>query len=87
MDGVRHPNLHLRDFLQGEQPVSTEHLWGRLCIARRWNPWAELPATRDEIEHALAVLGALGFAFKGTDDGWRLRYPQPAVKEPGTLFA
>ena len=81
-----HPHLPLLAFLRDEQPVSAEHLWGRLCIARRWNPWAELPATRDEIDHALAVLGALGFAFQGPDDGWRLKYPQPAVKEPGMLF-
>lgn len=79
---MQQPNLALRDFLQGEQPVSAEHLWGRLCIARRWNPWEDLPATREQLEHALAVLGALGFAFT-EDERWKLHYPQPRERVAG----
>lgn len=82
-----HLNLHLSDFLKDEQPVSADDLWGRLCIARRWNPWEELPKTAAELTHSLAVLAALGFAFEEADEKWRLRYPQPVVKEPGMLFA
>ena len=80
------PNLALRDFLQGEQPVAAADLWLRIGIARGWSPWPDLPADEPGLLAALAVLEREGFAY-AEGGSWRLRYPQPRVKEPGMLFA
>lgn len=79
-------NLHLRDFLASEQPVSAANLWLRITIARKWAPWSELPADEPALLAELAVLEREGFAFLD-GDAWRLKYPQPQVREAGMLFA